>query len=236
MKLLLISLSAIAVLSAIAAVSAQQRFAESTRWDTRVYRGRHYIDVAEGVSPTININTAGMSVEIAVWDGEWVKVEAVAELPIIISQQIDDGIHDITISQDYGFAISFFTLDMFRYNLKIYLPRLVRYERIAIATSGGDVSINGLHLQVHDGVSVETNNASVSVIRGTSSYNIRTRTGDVRMDFDFLVSPVTISSYSGNVFVRVPDTMVHAADELLFVRTAKGNYEFESQADNVPLM
>jgi hypothetical protein len=234
-KVLLVTLSVIAVLSAIAAVLAQRRFAESTRWDTRVYRGTHHIELAPNTPPVVNINTAGMAVELAVWDGDSIKIETVAELPLIIAEEIDERFHEITISQDDGFAISFFTLEMFRYHLRVYLPRWAEYERIAIATSGGDVRINGHHLRVLDSVSVETNNATVSVTRGTSVYYIRTRTGDVRMDFDFVVAPVMISSQSGNVTLKVPDTMTVAAEELLFVRTVDGKFVLEIEVGNVPL-
>jgi hypothetical protein len=236
MKLLLVIMSAVTVLSGIAAVLLELRLRDSDRWGTRVYRATHYIELTAGVAPIININTAGMSVELAVWDGDSVRVRCVAELPLMISEEADQGFHEITISQDDGFAISFLTLDMFRYHLRICLPRSAQYQQINMISAGGDIDINGHHLRVLDRFTIETNNADVNILRGTSRYSIRTRSGDVRMDFDFVILPAEISSRSGNITLLVPDTAADSARELLTAGTQSGVYELILKQNNVPLL
>jgi hypothetical protein len=239
-KLLLVILLIIAVISGALTVLAEyyyRRYDSRDVWNTRVYRSVHHIELDSQVAPIINIYMAGMPVEIAVWDGDTIKLQCVSELPLIIDEEIGEGfLHEITVSQDDGFAISFFTLDMFRYNLKVYLPRWAQYEQINIVSSGGNVRINGHHLSVLNTVNIETNNASVDVIRGTSTYYIRTQSGDIFMDFDFLVSTVMINSNSGNVELRIPDTDMEKADELLKVVTHDGEFVLIEKKDNIPLL
>jgi len=80
-----------------------------------------------------------MPVEIELWDGEDIKVDCVAELPLIITQE-DEG-RFITISQDDGFAVSIFTFDLFRYKLKVYIPKNVEYREVNVATNSGNIEI-----------------------------------------------------------------------------------------------
>jgi hypothetical protein len=240
-KKALLILSIIAAVSLVMTVLLQRRFAESTRWDAGVYRGTHHFELTAGVTPVINIITAGMPVQLEVWDGDTVKVTAVAELPLMISEEIDEGYaHEITIIQDDGFAISFFTLDLFRYNMRVYLPRAFEYEQINIVSAGGEVGINSYHLRVIDGVTIETNNGSVSVTRPTAEYTVQTQSGDVMFDFDFLVSPVVINSHSGNIELKIPDTVMHEIEsrdwELLFARTQSGELTIVEKAGSVPLL
>jgi tellurite resistance-related uncharacterized protein len=237
-KLLIVILTVISVLSALAAAGAQYRYAERTDlWgDTRVYRATHLIELHEGVFPEINIYLAGMSVEVAVWEEPFIKVECVAELPLIITDNYEPRYkHEITIAQDDGFAISFMTLDLFRYHMKVYLPRFAHYGQINIVSSGGDVSVNAHHLRVREAVQIQTSSGTVSVVRPSSVYSITTRSGDVFMDFDFLVSEVEIRSYSGDVEVRVPDISADSAGELLFVRTQRGGFVLIEE-EKIPLL
>jgi hypothetical protein len=85
--------------------------------------------------PVIDIYSAGMRVEILAWDGDVIKVECVAELPLIIEETEDS----LKISQDDGFVVSVFTLDMFSYRMVIYLPRspeFGEYTQVNIHSAG----------------------------------------------------------------------------------------------------
>jgi hypothetical protein len=132
-KKLLLILLIISASSGALAFSLQYFFGEST-----VYRDEFYIDLEPGVNPIVNINTAGMPVEIVYWSGDDIKVQCVAELPLIVDVTAEESLYGtinsqiITISQDDGFAISIFTPDMFRYNLKVFLPESVEFEEINV--------------------------------------------------------------------------------------------------------
>jgi hypothetical protein len=227
------------IISALAAVVAQNIYGDDSQ--IRVYRNTHHIPLSPDIPPVLSVATAGMPVEISLWDGGDIKVEVVSELPLIIEDVFVPYIsHDIKITQDDGFAISFFTFALFRYNLKIYLPRWSEYERVSIISSGGDIVLNAYHLRVSETVSIETNNGDISVIRGTNEYRIKTRSGDVFMDFDFLVSRVVISSKQGNINLRIPDTSLWRAEELLDVWSESGEVNIDkkdtSLSENTPLL
>ena len=234
-KLLIVVLTAISILSAGAAVLAEHRYAD--RWDTRVYRDTHYIDLYEGVFPEINIYVAGMSAQIEIWEEPFIKVEAVAELGIIITDEYEPRYrHEITIAQDDGFAISFMTLDMFNYHMKVYLPRFAQYGQINIISSAGDINMNAHHMRVRERVRIETASGTVNVVRPTSEYEIKTRSGDVFADLDFLVKPVVVNSYSGNVEIRVPDGLPrHTLEDLLSVQTQRGEFVLIEE-EKIPLL
>jgi hypothetical protein len=238
-KRLLVILSAITLASALLTVVTEYFYRD--RFNTRVYSATHYIEVIHGVEPSIHINTSGMPVEVSVWDGDTIRIRTVAELPLFITEEIDEGYsHNLWIAQDDGFAISFFTLAMFSYNLQICLPRSFRYTELNIGTSGGDVTLNAYHLRTADGVQIDTNNANVSVVRGMNNYRIRTVSGNVFMDLDFVVASVVINSYSGNIEVRIPETIPQRARDLMFVRSKYGMAEIVDKdmtlPENVPLL
>ncbi|MCL2754444.1 MAG: DUF4097 domain-containing protein [Oscillospiraceae bacterium] len=218
----LITLLSISLTSAVAAVLAERRYGD--RWDTRVYRAVHVIELHENYAPELEIYVAGMAVEIAVWEEAFIKVECVAELPLII---IDDyeprHKHEIRIAQDDGFAISFMTADLFRYHLKVYLPRGAEFKRLGIVSAGGSVTLNAHHLRVREEVNIATSSGQVNLIRPTSVYNIRTHSGGVNIDFDYLISEVIINSLSGDLRITLPDTLSsEAVESLLQARTLRG--------------
>ena len=124
----------ISVSSGLLALTVQLLFGKSS-----VYRDTLYIEVDSSLRPSVSVYTAGMPVEIELWDGEDIKVDCVAELPLIITQE-DEG-RFITISQDDGFAVSIFTFDLFRYKLKVYIPKNVEYREVNVATNSGNIEI-----------------------------------------------------------------------------------------------
>lgn len=136
-KKLIIILAAVSVISGVLAAGTQLLFGKSS-----VYRDEFYIAIDPNLSrPEVNINTAGIPVTVGVWDGEDIKVECIDELPLIvdISEAFEQ---EITISQDDSFAVSLFTFDLFRYNLKVFLPASVDYRAIKVDTNSGDIEIN----------------------------------------------------------------------------------------------
>jgi hypothetical protein len=115
-KKLLLILAAVSLTTGAAAVLL--------RGESTVYRA-----VAEyEPRPYVNIYTAGMPLVVSEWDGEYIRIEVVSELPLIV-ELCDDGL-EITISQDDGFAVSIFTLDMFRYRLLVQLPRDYPFKEV----------------------------------------------------------------------------------------------------------
>jgi DUF4097 and DUF4098 domain-containing protein YvlB len=229
-KKLFLILLAVTVISGILAFTVQITFGGSS-----VYRDELFVSIETGFKQTINIYTAGMPVTISLWNGDDVRIRCVAELPLIIQQTENE----ITISQDDGFAVSMFTLDMFRYAMEIELPRALEYRRLNITTAGGNVFLNSHHL-VAELVTVESKNASINVTRAACDYEIRTRSGDVYMDFDFVVSPVQIITDSGNVRIKIPDYDMGKAEEMFNIDTVSGTVTIiekdSSLPENFPLL
>jgi len=223
------------ILLLIAAISGLGAFTVQHFWgQSGVYRAT----VFHEARPTVNIYTAGMAVEVSVWDGEEIKLECVAELPLMIEQ--DEYETEVTISQDDGFAVSIFTLDLFRYKLKVFLPKepelfgeTGQYKEINIKTAGGKVSLDGYNLNAAL-CKIETKNADVSIVRATGVYTVNTRSGNVYMDYDYLESATVIESESGNVEVRIPDYHADEVKSKLRVSTARGKFDLIFKDMNLP--
>jgi DUF4097 and DUF4098 domain-containing protein YvlB len=215
-----------AAVSGLFAFLIQYFFGES-----RVYRGELYVELNAEVKPTVNIYTAGMMVDLAVWEGSEVKIECVAELPIIV--ETDKFGEEITISQDDGFAVSIFTLDMFRYKLKVFLPQHIEYKSVSVITSGGNIDVDSYLLKA-ERVSVETKNAAVKVLRANCVYVIRTQSGDVYMDYDYLMTAAVIESESGNILIKVPDYNFDKSETMLRARTENGELDIIKKDTNLP--
>ena len=141
-KKLLVILAAISILSAGLSVAAQFAAGDGSFLSgSTVYRDEFYIELDPNARrPTVNVSTAGMPVEVATWNGNNIKVECVAELPLIIDIS-DEFELEITISQDDSFAVSIFTFDLFRYNLKVYLPLGFDYRELNVSTNSGNMSV-----------------------------------------------------------------------------------------------
>jgi hypothetical protein len=120
-KKLLIILLTVTVISGLSAAVLQILFGGSS-----VYREVIFIEP----KPIININAVGIPLEVDIWDGDTVRVESVAELPLIIVESERD--RELTIERNDDFAISIFTLDMFRYKLKVYLPESFEFNVVNI--------------------------------------------------------------------------------------------------------
>jgi len=228
-KLFLILLS-IAIISGAGAFALQYYYGESS-----VYRNTTYYEV----KPYIDIYTAGMPVEITTWNGDEIRIECVAELPLIVN---DEDELEIIISQDDSFAISIFTLDMFRYKMKVYLPQNPqfskysehgKYQQINVVSAGGNVDFNSYQLDC-ERVGIETKNADVNVIRATNLYVISTRSGNVYMDFDFLESANVIETESGDVQIKIPDYEAAQINSKLRVTTKTGNYTIIEKDMDLP--
>ena len=220
-KIFLILLS-IAVGTGLSAFAVQYFFGESS-----VYRSVEYYEV----KPVVSILTGGMAVEVAVWDGEEIKIETVAELPIFVD---DESEQEIIISQNDDFVVSIFTLDMFRYKLKVYLP-VYEYKEINIISAGGNVNVDSYRLE-SERVLIDTKNADVDVRRATGIYVINTVSGDVYLDYDFLVAAAVVESDSGNVQVCIPYYYADRANAKLRVRTRTGSYEIIEKDEVIPLL
>ncbi|MCL1831583.1 MAG: DUF4097 domain-containing protein [Oscillospiraceae bacterium] len=228
---LLIALSLLCALSSAAAVLAE-RYA-SDRFGGYVSRDTRYVELAKDMSHIINIHTAGIPLSIETWDGDTVKVSYVSELPVIISEKDEDGYtRETTISQDDGFAVSFFTLELFSYHMKVYLPQDVKYKQINIKSVSGDVVLNAYHLRVAEGVNVTTDSASIEVTRPATPYSVRTNSGNVSLDFDYLVSIMVVNSTQGNITARVPDSMMYNVD-LLYLHSRYGDVVVEEKDTSV---
>ena len=212
-KLFLILLS-VSVVSGLSAVIIQVLFGTSS-----VNRENFTVELNPDFAhkQTVNINVSGMSVEVAVYDGDGVKVECVSELPLFVEE--DD--HVLTISQDDSFAISVFTPDLFRYKLKVYLPRKLVYREINIVSVSGDVEVNSLHLE-SERVNVTTKSGNVEVDRAACLYVVETASGRVVMDCDILSALTVIESESGNIEVRIPDYEVKKAESNLRAKSENG--------------
>ncbi|MCL2632936.1 MAG: DUF4097 domain-containing protein [Oscillospiraceae bacterium] len=181
----------IAVLSGAGAYFVQYRFGGSS-----VYR----VELSYEVKPFLSIITAGMPVEVASWDGSEIKLVCVSELPLIIEETEDE----IKINQDDGFAVSFLTVDIFNYNLKVLLPRDYEYKEIHIISAGGDVSIKGQELHTSR-VTVSAKNGNIGIDNVNSLVNIKTITGDINLDFISFLSSAYVESVSGDIDISVPD-------------------------------
>jgi hypothetical protein len=205
--------------------------------ESSVYRDEFYIPLNpyDETRQVLNIHTAGMPLEVAVHNGEGIKVVCVAESPLIIDNEQEN---EISIIQDDGFAVSLFTLDMFRYKLRVYLPRGVEFREINIVSVGGNIDIDSHSIRAGR-VNIATKSGRVSVLRAVSVYSINTGSGDVVMDFDRLEALAAIESRSGNVSVRVPDYEMYNVDSRLRIDTS-GEVEIiekdMSLPENIPVL
>ncbi|MCL1903005.1 MAG: DUF4097 domain-containing protein [Oscillospiraceae bacterium] len=134
-KKLLFILIGVSLISGVLALAVQLLFGESS-----VYRGEIYIELNPDIRPIVNINTAGIPVEVLTWDGDSIKAVCVSELPLIIEESEEFG-REVTINQDDGFAVSIFTPDLFRYRLTVFLPRITDYKEINVSTNSGDIDV-----------------------------------------------------------------------------------------------
>jgi hypothetical protein len=227
-KLFIILLTA-SVVSGLSAL-VLNIFGEST-----VYRGEHYIELNPDRLQTLSINTAGMPVEIGIWDGDGIKVTAVAELPLIIRSADEEGefLPEISISQDDGFAISLFTPDLFRYSMKVYLPRMAEFKEINVTAVSGNVYINSHYINA-ERVNVDTKSGRVTVNRVTCVYIINTGSGNVFMDFDFFDYLAVIETVSGNIEVRIPDYAAGNLQRKLRANSQKGQVRIIEKDSSLP--
>jgi hypothetical protein len=231
-KRLFLIFATTSIVSGIGVFVVQYWFGDFLKVDA--YKDEFYIELNAQIKPIININTAGMPLEIAIWSGDEIKVECVAELPLIIEES-ERGGEELTISQDDGFAVSLFTKDLFRYKLKVHLPQFIEYKQINITSAGGDVSINSWQLNAGR-ILIETKNADVSVIRPSCLYMIYTWSGNIYMDYDFLVSSAIIETGSGNVEIRIPDYYIGTqdVDRKLRVHTKSGEFVITGKDTSLP--
>jgi DUF4097 and DUF4098 domain-containing protein YvlB len=184
------------ILLAISVVSGGLAFFVQYRWGgSTVYRAELLFEAKR----EIHITTAGMPVQIDSWDGEGIKIVCVAELPIII----EEGENSITVKQDDEFTISLFTLDILRYNMKIYLPADEIHE-INVLSAGGSISINAHGLNVLS-VSVTTKNGAVSINQANTMLMLKTESGRINVDYISYFMPTVIETDSGIVELHLPD-------------------------------
>ena len=184
-------LISISVLSGVGAFLMQYMYGNSS-----VYRA----ELLAEAKPSVNIITAGMPVQIATWNGSEIKLECVSELELLI-EETDKA---ITVKQDDGFAVSIFTADVFRYNLKVWLPEDGDYKEVNIISAGGDINIDGAWLSVKK-ITVSAKNGNIGIDGADSLFYIKTGTGNVRIDYISFLSPTVIETGSGAVELSVPD-------------------------------
>ena len=134
-KKLLIILVCVSVISGGLAVITQMFFGQSS-----VYRETFYIELDPVIRPVVGIHTAGMPIQVYAWDGAHIKVECVAELPLVVTESEEFG-REVNIAQDDSFSVSIFTLDMFRYYLRVYLPEGRDYKEINISSNSGNLEV-----------------------------------------------------------------------------------------------
>ncbi|MCL1789425.1 MAG: hypothetical protein FWG33_03625 [Oscillospiraceae bacterium] len=128
-------LISVSVISGLLALGIQLLVGRSS-----VYRGEVFIELDPNIRPIVNINTAGIPLEVYAWDERLIKAECISELPLIIEESEELG-REISINQDDGFAVSIFTPDLFRYRLKVFLPRGTDYKEINVSTNSGNIEI-----------------------------------------------------------------------------------------------
>jgi len=229
-------LSLIAIISLGFTVASEVYFKDNPL--ARVYRTEHLISLDEVAPPTIDIITAGMRVELSLWDGDEIRIRPVSELPLMIVKEHEYGYtHEISINQDDGFAISFFTLQQFRYNLQICLPRNREYRQINITTVGGNVTINAHHLRVREPVRIITDGGDVNISRSVTEFTIRTRSGNINMDFDSLVANTMINTESGDINLKVSpiDLRIGRVEELVMAFSKNGEISVIAN-ERIPLV
>ncbi|MDR0222801.1 MAG: DUF4097 domain-containing protein [Oscillospiraceae bacterium] len=186
-----------AVLLAVSAISGTGAYlARNGFGGSSVYRAELFY----AAPPRVSVNTAGIPVEMFAWNGDSIKIECSAELPLIILE--DEG--EITISQDDGFAVSVFTLEVLRYRIKIWLPERRDFTEINVTSAGGDVGIDARGLFVRR-ISVTAKNGGIRIGAADSILLLNTETGNVDVDYDYFLLPTLIETVSGDVRLSLPD-------------------------------
>ncbi|MDR0197854.1 MAG: hypothetical protein LBI36_06530 [Oscillospiraceae bacterium] len=190
-KRLFAVLVAVSIVSAAAAVLTRNAFGGSS-----VYRAELFC----AAPPRVNVNTAGIPVEILPWDGGFIKINCSAELPLIIKEDENE----LTVSQDDGFAVSVFTPEVLGYHIKVWLPSERDYTEINIVSAGGDVAFDARGLSVRR-VYVVSKNGGIKISSADSILLLSTKSGNIDVDYAYFLLPSLIETASGGVNLAIPD-------------------------------
>ncbi len=140
----------------------------------------------------IIVVTGALPVRVEFTEGDSCEVEWHSGLPLIMSC---DEYGTLRITEDDSFTLSVFSDNAEESGITLRLP--VRgYERISVATSGGDIVCSDVST---DSLELSARSGNILAAGADERTKIRTESGDITFSTDSFLGEMAVNSVSGNI-------------------------------------